>query len=95
LQRKRELFNTCGIGAGLDVGSIPTSRSNRKNMCPIYDYECQECKHALAKTQKITAKATTICPKCGKHKLLRIISSNTALVFNGTGFYSTDYKVKR
>lgn len=33
-----------------------------------------------------------MCPQCKKPALKRLISGGAALVFNGSGFYETDYK---
>jgi len=31
------------------------------------------------------------CPKCGKNKVRRLISTGAGLIFKGSGFYTTDY----
>jgi putative FmdB family regulatory protein len=40
--------------------------------------------------QRITEDALTTCPETGQ-KVVRVISSNTGLIFKGSGFYLTDY----
>ncbi len=32
------------------------------------------------------------CPECGKKKLRRLIGPGAAIVFKGSGFYTTDYR---
>jgi predicted nucleic acid-binding Zn ribbon protein len=32
------------------------------------------------------------CPKCGKHKLARLIGAGGGIIFRGSGFYATDYR---
>jgi len=59
---------------------------------PTYDYECEKCGR-FETVQKITAPPLETCPTCGSpvHKL---ISKNVAIIFKGSGFYSTDNKQK-
>ena len=40
----------------------------------------------------MTAAALRKCPKCGKLKLRRLIGPGAAIVFKGSGFYTTDYR---
>ena len=56
---------------------------------PTYEYVCPEG-HAFEKFQKMTDKPRTRCPTCGK-PASRKISGGAGLVFNGSGFYITDY----
>jgi len=65
---------------------------------PIYEYKCKTCGKVFEYKQKITDSALTHCPEeiCeqkekGKGEVQRIISSNVALIFKGSGFYQTDY----
>lgn len=37
-------------------------------------------------------KPLSVCPKCAKPALKRLLSSGAGLVFKGNGFYQTDYK---
>ncbi len=59
---------------------------------PIFDYECQQCKHCeehlMAK-----AKRTVKCPECSG-RMKRIVGCPPAH-FKGSGFYATDYKKPR
>ena len=56
---------------------------------PTYEYECPEG-HQFEKFQKMTDKPRAKCPVCGK-PATRKISGGAGLVFQGSGFYITDY----
>jgi putative FmdB family regulatory protein len=59
---------------------------------PLYEYECDECRHRFERIQKFSDPRVEICPKCGGkvHKLM----SSPAIQFKGSGFYITDYAKK-
>jgi putative FmdB family regulatory protein len=59
---------------------------------PIYEYKCKKCGNEFEVTQRITEDPLTLCPEenCGG-EIFRKISKNIGLVFNGSGFYLTDY----
>jgi putative FmdB family regulatory protein len=59
---------------------------------PTYDYQCDACDHEFEIFESITAEPQKKCPKCKKSKLRRLFGSGAALVFKGSGFYSTDYR---
>lgn len=59
---------------------------------PTYEYECQACGHNFDEFQSMTAKPLVTCPKCKKRKLHRLIGAGSALLFKGSGFYTTDYR---
>lgn len=59
---------------------------------PTYDYECGACGHKFEEFQSISAELLTKCPKCKKKKLVRLFGAGAALVFKGSGFYTTDYR---
>lgn len=61
---------------------------------PNYYYECAACSHKFQEFQTMSEKALSVCPKCKKNKLERLISGGSGVVFKGTGFYETDYKKK-
>ena len=42
--------------------------------------------------QSIKEEAKKQCPECGKKKLRRLIGPGAAIVFKGSGFYTTDYR---
>lgn len=65
---------------------------------PIYEYVCKTCGKVFEYQQRITEDALTHCPEeiceCenkGQGTVSRKISKNIGLVFNGSGFYLTDY----
>lgn len=59
---------------------------------PVYEYKCKKCKKEFEITQRITEDALTECPEEGcDGEIYRKISKNIGLVFNGSGFYLTDY----
>ena len=59
---------------------------------PTYDYECEKCGR-FEIVQKITAPPLETCPECGS-PVQKLISKNVAIIFKGSGFYSTDNKQK-
>ena len=59
---------------------------------PTYAYECQSCGHKFEKFQSMTAKVLRKCPECSESKLARLIGTGAAIIFKGSGFYSTDYR---
>jgi putative FmdB family regulatory protein len=61
---------------------------------PTYEYKCQACGHAFERFQPITSDPVKKCPKCGKNKVQRLISTGAGLIFKGSGFYITDYRDK-
>jgi putative FmdB family regulatory protein len=65
---------------------------------PTYLYKCKTCGKEFNYSQKITEDALINCPEdiCdseikGKGEVIRKISKNVGLIFNGSGFYLTDY----
>lgn len=59
---------------------------------PTYDYVCEACDHRFERFQNISEKPIKRCPKCGKPRAKRRISSGAGLLFKGSGFYATDYR---
>src|SRR5271157_3891317 len=59
---------------------------------PTYDYVCEACDHQFELFQSIKADPQKQCPECGKKKLRRLIGPGAAIVFKGSGFYTTDYR---
>jgi putative FmdB family regulatory protein len=59
---------------------------------PTYDYQCDACDHRFELFQSITAEPEKKCPECGRKKLRRLIGPGAAIVFKGSGFYTTDYR---
>ena len=60
---------------------------------PIYDYECGECQHKWDAMHPMDYKVE-YCPKCGKQKVYRLISTPSMFDLKGDGFYCNDYKRK-
>jgi len=59
---------------------------------PTYEYQCDACGNKFEKFQSIKSGPIRKCPKCGKNKVRRLISSGAGLIFKGSGFYITDYR---
>ncbi len=59
---------------------------------PSYDYQCLACNHRFEEFHSILAEPIKVCPKCGKSKVQRLISTGGAIIFKGKGFHSTDYR---
>jgi putative FmdB family regulatory protein len=60
---------------------------------PLYEYECQACHHRFEQIQRFSDPLVKICPKCGRKKVKKLLSS-PAIQFKGSGFYITDYQRK-
>jgi putative FmdB family regulatory protein len=58
---------------------------------PIYEYQCESCKHELEKIQKFSDAPLLDCPDCGAPSLRRKISA-PAFRLKGGGWYETDFK---
>jgi putative FmdB family regulatory protein len=59
---------------------------------PTYDYVCDACGHKFEHFQSISEKHLKKCPKCKKSKLRRLFGTGAAVMFKGSGFYTTDYR---
>lgn len=59
---------------------------------PTYDYECEACGHTFELFQSINAPHEKTCPECKKDSLRRLIGTGSAVMFKGSGFYTTDYR---
>ena len=59
---------------------------------PLYEYQCDVCKHRFERIQKFSDPLLTICPQCGGE--IRKLLSSPAIQFKGTGWYVTDYAKK-
>jgi putative FmdB family regulatory protein len=76
--------------------------SSRRKKMPVYEYKCKTCGKIFDYQQKISEEPLTKCPAemCenghkGEGEVFRMISKNIGLVFNGKGFYLTDYVHKK
>ncbi len=59
---------------------------------PTYDYVCDSCDHKFELVQSIKDEPKKKCPECGKSKLRRLFGTGAAIIFKGSGFYTTDYR---
>ena len=59
---------------------------------PTYDYLCDACGHKFEHFQSINDPHLKKCPECKKNKLRRLIGAGAAVMFKGSGFYTTDYR---
>ncbi|HKW77632.1 MAG TPA: FmdB family zinc ribbon protein [Candidatus Limnocylindria bacterium] len=59
---------------------------------PIYDYRCDHCGHAFSAVQSFNDEPIDKCPNCGKKPRRLIVAP--AVVFKGSGWYSTDSRGK-
>jgi len=57
---------------------------------PTYEYECQECGYRFEKFQNMKDEPLKTCPQCGG-PISRLLGTGAAIIFKGSGFYSTDY----
>src|SRR6188472_4722301 len=58
---------------------------------PFYEYECSHCGYHDEVLQKISDKALTQCPNCGKKGLKKLMSA-PVFRLKGSGWYETDFK---
>ena len=59
---------------------------------PLYEYECDDCRHRFEKIQKFSDELVKTCPSCGGS--VKKLLSSPAIQFKGTGWYVTDYARK-
>ena len=60
---------------------------------PLYEYQCDSCGARFELIRKFSDPPLTVCPKCGKETVQKLISA-PAFQFKGSGFYITDYAKK-
>lgn len=58
---------------------------------PIYEYQCQACKHLHEALQKISDAPLVDCPACGQSALKKKVSA-AGFRLKGGGWYETDFK---
>ena len=61
---------------------------------PLYEYECEACRHRFEKIQRFSDPLVQVCPSCGKGPVNKLLSA-PAIQFKGTGWYVTDYAGKK
>jgi putative FmdB family regulatory protein len=59
---------------------------------PTYEYVCDACDHKFELFQSIKDEPIKKCPECGKKKVRRLFGTGAAVMFKGSGFYTTDYR---
>jgi len=59
---------------------------------PTYEYVCDACDHKFELFQSIKDDPVKKCPECGKKKVRRLFGTGAAVMFKGSGFYTTDYR---
>ena len=60
---------------------------------PIYDYQCVACGHQFELRQGFDAEPFEVCPRCQGKARRRFHS--VAVVYKGSGFFTTDYARKQ
>ena len=58
---------------------------------PIYTYRCQKCRAVFRKTQSFSDRPLTRCPACLTNSMRRV-PQLPAIIFKGSGWYSTDHR---
>ncbi len=55
---------------------------------PLYEYECNDCRHRFERQQRFSDPPVTNCPECdgAVHKVFHPAS----VIFKGSGWYVTD-----
>jgi putative FmdB family regulatory protein len=61
---------------------------------PFYEYQCQACGAQVEVLQKITDAPLRKCPKCGKSRLVKLVSA-PVFRLKGGGWYETDFKTDK
>ena len=56
---------------------------------PTYDYRCKSCDKSFEAFHSINSKEPVFCPDC-EGEATKLVSS-AAVIYKGSGFYSTDY----
>ena len=60
---------------------------------PIYEYRCASCGHQQEVLQKVSDAPLTVCPKCGKPELAKMLTA-AGFQLKGSGWYVTDFRNK-
>jgi len=56
---------------------------------PLYEYECEKCGHRFETLVSLDKANAQRCEDCGAR--CRRLLSPPAIIFKGSGFYTTDY----
>jgi putative FmdB family regulatory protein len=57
---------------------------------PTYEYTCDACRHEFECEQRIVDPPLKKCPRCGKKKVRRLVSSGN-FILKGSGWYADSY----
>jgi len=58
---------------------------------PIYEFQCDRCRHVFERLQKLSDPDPDICPECGEQAIRRRLTA-PAFRLSGSGWYETDFK---
>jgi putative FmdB family regulatory protein len=61
---------------------------------PFYEYQCQACGAQVEVLQKITDAPLKKCTRCGKSRLVKLVSA-PVFRLKGGGWYETDFKTDK
>lgn len=61
---------------------------------PMYRYSCARCGHEYRELRPHRDRALARCPGCGAVEVTRLLP-RFAVVYKGSGFYTTDYRRAR
>jgi putative FmdB family regulatory protein len=65
---------------------------------PTYEYVCEKsnggCGHKFDHFQGFNDEVLKLCPSCKTESLRRMFGTGAGIIFRGSGFYHTDYKLK-
>jgi len=60
---------------------------------PTYEYKCDKCGHCFEQMQGMMDDPVRVCPVCNG-SVKRLVSGGAGIIFKGSGFHSTDYKMQ-
>lgn len=55
---------------------------------PVYEYQCQACRHRFERRQSFSDEPVKVCPECGG-ATKRLLQA-PPIIFKGGGWYATD-----
>jgi putative FmdB family regulatory protein len=55
---------------------------------PVYEYQCQACRHRFERRQSFHDEPVKVCPECGG-ATKRLLQA-PPIIFKGSGWYATD-----
>ena len=59
---------------------------------PLYEYRCKKCSLRFEQRRSFEESGKAVCPSCGSEAQRLFLP--VAIVFKGSGFYTTDYRPK-